>query len=51
MTGSDQSAGASRLDLREYLDLIEETLPADVVHVTEVVNPAKFEVTAVLHGA
>src|SRR3954453_19315489 len=36
------------LDLRRYLDLLEETSPSDVVHVTQVVDPAKFEVTAVL---
>jgi 2,5-furandicarboxylate decarboxylase 1 len=42
------TAAGGALDLRRYLDLLEETSPGDVVHVTEVVDPAKFEVTAVL---
>ncbi len=46
--GVRAESGDGALDLRRYLDVLEETSPADVVHVTEVVNPGKFEVTAVL---
>lgn len=36
------------LDLRQYLAEVEETLPADLVHVTEPVDPSRYGVTAVL---
>jgi UbiD family decarboxylase len=47
-TRTPTGAAAARLDLREYLDMLEETSPGDVVHVTEPVDPARYGVTAVL---
>jgi 2,5-furandicarboxylate decarboxylase 1 len=35
-------------DIRGFLDAIERDAPTEVVHVTEPVDPARFEVTAVL---
>jgi 2,5-furandicarboxylate decarboxylase 1 len=43
-----RSAGAGEASLRTFLDQLEQDHPEWVVHVTEPVDPAKFEVTAVL---
>ncbi len=54
MTGTSEmargaaTAAGGALDLREYLDTLEETSPGDVLHVTETVDPAHYGVTAVL---
>ncbi len=40
--------GDLAFELRRYLEDLERESPADVVHVIEVVDPARFEVTAVL---
>jgi 2,5-furandicarboxylate decarboxylase 1 len=39
---------AGSLELRDYLTGVERDSPAEVVHVTQPVDPARFEVTAVL---
>ena len=40
--------GRGSLDLQAYLDDLERQHPADIFHVTEPVDPARFGVTAVL---
>lgn len=48
MTLALASVSAPALDVRTFLADLERESPADVVHVTAPVNPAAFEVTAVL---
>lgn len=43
-----KKTASGTLDLRTFLADLERLAPADVVHVTEPVDPARFEVTAVL---
>lgn len=50
--GADVSTApqAEALDLRQYLRDLERDYPADLVHVTESIDPARFEATAVLQA-
>jgi UbiD family decarboxylase len=43
-----RSAESAAFSLREFIATLEREHPAEIVHVTEPVNPAHFEVTAVL---
>src|ERR1700694_5710989 len=47
-TGPLPKRTAGGLDLRPFLDELERLYPAEVFHVTEPVDPARFGVTAVL---
>lgn len=43
-----RTAGAQAFSLRSFIERLEREQPEQVIHVTEPVNPARFEVTAVL---
>jgi UbiD family decarboxylase len=45
---STPSEGPAEFSLRSFIDRLEREHPEQVVHVTEPVDPARFEVTAVL---
>src|SRR6266540_5588188 len=47
LTAATQDQGLA-LDLRDYLERLERESPADLVHVTEPVDPTRYGVTAVL---
>lgn len=45
----EEPPSSAPLSLRAYLEDLERTMPGEVIHVTEPVDPSKFGVTAVLH--
>ena len=48
MVASDKTKAVAELSLSDYLQSLEKNYPNDLIHVTKPVNPAKYEVTAVL---
>ena len=45
---SKTSAAVAELSLREFLDSLEKNFPSEMIRVSRPVDPAKFEVSAVL---
>jgi 2,5-furandicarboxylate decarboxylase 1 len=43
-----QATGSAALDVRDFLVWLEREDPAELIHVSQTVDPARFEVTAVL---